>query len=386
MQCAHETQLFPNNQHRTYFAKASGVSRFTWNWGLAAWEAQYHLSKTDPTVKKPNGNALKKQFNAIKKVAYPWMYEVTKYAAQQPFIRLQAAWDKYFADREAGRLSGKPRKDGKWPGMPRFKKKGRCRDSFYVGGDHVKVKGRHLKLPHLSWVKMAEPLPYGGRINSLTISRHADRWMVSFQCDVEFSCLPVKSQDRVGLDVGINALVTASDGQVWHSPKPFHAAKRQLARYQRRLAKKRKHSQGYRKLAMKIARLHRRISHIRRNTLHHISRAITDQYAVITVEDLNVKGMMKNGKLARQIAEMGWFELFRQLRYKASWKGGAVEKASRWFPSSKLCNSCSEKHPSLTLNDRIFSCPHCHAVRGRDENAALNLQDYTARFAEIYAG
>ena len=385
MKIAFNTKLLSNNTHQTYFLKACGIDRFTWNWGLAEWYEQYRLSQSDNTVKKPNGKALKKVFNSIKKAEFPWMYEVTKYAAQQPFIKLQKAWDKFFKDLKSGAISAKPRKDGKLAGMPRFKKKGRCTDSFYVGGDHIQVKGRYLRLPKLGWIKMAEPLPFGGHINSITISRHADRWMVSFQCDVDYSPLPVKSQDSVGIDVGINALVTASDGSVWHSPKPFAQAKRQLARYQRRLAKKVKGSGGYRKLAMKIARLHRRIANIRKNTLHHISRYLTDHFAVIAMEDLNIRGMMKNRKLARHIAEMGWYELFRQLKYKAEWKGGAVEKTGKWFPSSQLCNRCGEKHPCLTLSDRVFNCPSCGNSANRDSNAALNIRDYTVRFAGIYA-
>ena len=95
--------------------------------------------------------------------------------------------------------------------------------------------------------------------------------------------------------------------------------------------------------------------------------------------------MMKNRKLARHIAEMGWFELFRQLKYKAEWKGGAVEKTGKWFPSSQLCNRCGEKHPCLTLSDRVFNCPSCGNSANRDSNAALNIRDYTVRFAGIYA-
>lgn len=385
MKIAFKTQLIPNNKQRTYFIKACGVSRFAWNWAVAAWDEAYREFAEGKRDKKPNGMGLKKALNAIKRAAYPWMYEVTKYAAQQPFMDLQKAWSKYFDDVKEGRIKKRKRKDGKLVGMPRFKKKGKAKDSFYVGGDQIKLRGRYVHVPNLGWVKMHEPLPYGGHVYSMRISRHADRWMVSFQCHVEMSFLPVESQDKVGIDVGINALVTASDGERWYSPKPFNAAQRKLARYQRRLAKKVKGSGGYRRLAMKIARLHRRIAHIRANTLHHISCALTDKFGVIAVENLNIKGMVKNKKLARQIAEMGWGELIRQLIYKADWKGGLVEKVPRFFPSSQLCNDCGEKHPSLTLKDRIFTCPHCGAVRDRDENASLNIRDYTARFAEIYA-
>ena len=377
MKIAFKTQLLANNKQTTHLKKACGVARFAWNWGLAAWNAQYEQFKAGAVDKKPSGMSLKKAFNAIKRVEYPWVYEVSKYAAQQPFMSLQEAWSRFFKKTPSG---GKP------AGKPRFKKKGKSQDSFYIGGDQVKVIGDKVKIPNLGWVKMAEPVKYGGHINAMVISRVADQWYVSFSMDVDVSMLPSKSQARCGVDLGITSLATISGGAVeqWQSPKPLHQALRVLARYQRRLVKKVKGSAGYHKLKMKIARLHKRVADIRRNTLHQLTRYLTKHFSHITIEDLNVKGMLANRKLARHIADVGFYEFRRQLSYKSQWYMTGLTVADRWFPSSKLCSVCGEHNPDLTLSDRIYRCG-CGNVMCRDKNASINLEHYTARSAGIYA-
>jgi putative transposase len=380
MICAFKTQLFPNNKHRTYFHKACGVSRFAWNWGLDAWNKQYKIweasDKTDKSL-KPNGMKLKKQLNAVKKAEFPWMYEVTKYAAQQPFINLQRAWSDFLNKKT---MNGKP------VGRPKFKKKGKCIDSFYVGGDQVVVKNKHVKVPNLGWVRMAEPIKYGGKINSMTISRSADKWFVSFSIDVEISFIPSKNQARCGVDLGINTLATLSRGDVryWQTPKPLHNSLRKLARMQRRLAKKTKQSNSYKKLVVRLGRLHKRIADIRRNCLHQLTSYLVKNFAEVTIEDLNVKGMLANGKLARHIADVGMYEFRRQMEYKSSWYATVLNIADRWFPSSKLCSDCGNKNTHLKLSDRTYSCA-CGNNKCRDYNASINLEKYTARSAGIYA-
>ena len=190
MKIAFKTQLLANNKQATHLYKACGVARFAWNWGLAAWNEQYKDCIEGKSQTKPSGLALKKQLNAIKKDQFPWMYEVTKYASQQPFIFLSRAWSDYFK---------KKKQHGKPVGRPRFKKKGKSIDSFYVGGDQVVVSGRLVKVPNLGWLKMAEPVKYGGHINGMTITRCADKWYVSFSMDIDVS---VRSQ--LPWPVGVN--------------------------------------------------------------------------------------------------------------------------------------------------------------------------------------
>ena len=371
MQIAFKTQLFTNNKQTTYMAQASGVARFAWNWGLANWNLQYQAFKAGKRAKKPTGLSLKKELNAVKKSEFPWMYAVTKYASQQPFIFLNQAWSEYFKGNHK---------------RPRFKKKGKSTDSFYVGGDQVKIKGRHVKVPNLGYVKMAEQLPYGGKINAMTISRCADKWYVSFSINVEVSMLPSKSQARCGVDLGIKTLATISKGDVryWDTPKPLNKSLCKLARYQRRLVKKTKGSSGYKKLKMKIARLHKRIADIRRNILHQLTSYLVKHFSEIVIEDLNVKGMMANARLARHIADVGFYEFRRQLTYKCEFMQSSLIVADRWYPSSKLCCECHSYNANLKLSDRVYIC-HCGNNKCRDYNASINLENYTASSAEIYA-
>ena len=377
MQIAFKTQLFTNNKQSSHLAMACGVDRFSWNWGLAKWNEQYQAFKDGKRDKKPSGMSLKKELNAIKKREFPWMYDVTKYASAQPFIFLNRAWNDFFKKKS---MNGKP------VGRPRFKKKGKCADSFYVGGDQVKTKGCFVKIPNLGWLKMAESIKYGGHVNSMTIRRSAEKWYVSFSIDVEISMQPSKSQAVCGVDLGINKLATLSRGAVryWETPKPLQHNLRKLARLQRRLVKKVRGSKSYQKLKMQIARLHKRIADIRSNTLHQLTRYLTKNFQEIVIEDLNVKGMMANGKLARHIADVGFFEVRRQLTYKSQWFQNTLTIADRWFPSSKLCSDCGVKNTNLTLSQRVYQCD-CGNNKCRDYNASLNLENYTASSAGIYA-
>ncbi len=371
MKIAFKTRLFTNNQQATYMAQACGVARFTWNWALANWNLQYQEFKEGKRAKKATGMSLKKELNTIKQAAFPWMYQVTKYASQQPFIFLNRAWKAFF--------------DGKRK-RPRFKKKGKCRDSFYVGGDQVKVKGRYVKIPNLGYVKMAEPIPYGGKINAMTLSRSVDKWYVAFSMDVDVSMLPCKNQARCGVDLGIKSLATLSRGEIryWDTPKPLQQSLRKLARYQRRLTKKVKGSSGYSKLKIRIARLHKRIADIRCNTLHQLTSYLVKNFSEIVIEDLNVQGMLSNHKLARHIADVGFYEFRRQLSYKCEFMQSQLIIADRWFPSSKLCSDCKGYHPNLKLSDRVFHCS-CGNHKCRDYNASINLEHYTASSAGINA-
>ena len=371
MKIAFKTRLFTNNKQATYMVQACGVARFTWNWALANWNLQYQEFEAGRRAQKPTGLSLKKELNAIKQAAFPWMYQVTKYASQQPFIFLNRAWNAFF--------------DGKRK-RPHFKKKGKCRDAFYVGGDQVKVKGRYVKVPNLGYVKMAEPIPYGGKINAMTISRSADKWYVSFSIDVDISMLPCEKQARCGVDLGIKRLATLSRGEIryWETPKPLQQSLRKLARCQRRLAKKVKSSSGYNKLKMRIARLHKRIADIRRNTLHQLTTYLVKHFSEIVIEDLNVKGMLSNHHLARHIADVGFYEFRRQLSYKCEFVKSALVIADRWYPSSKLCSDCKKANPDLKLSDRVFHCS-CGNHKCRDYNASINLENYTVSSAGINA-
>jgi len=348
---AHQIRLTPNRSQEEYFRKACGTSRFAWNWGLAEWKRRHRAGERVDALK------LKKDFNALKPMDFPWVYEVTKYASQQPFLHLQAAFRRFF-DQKAR--------------YPRFKRKG-VNDSFYIGGDPIQVSGKRIRIPRLGWVRMREELRFRGRVVSGTVRPIADRWFVSVQVELDGAPVPCESQAGIGVDLGVNRLATLSNGEKFDGPKPLRQELRKLRRLSRRLSRKRKGSKNGHKARMRLARLHYRIRCIRQDALHKLTSYLTENFAVIAIEDLNVKGMLRNRCLARAIADMGFHEFRRQLDYKARMRGNHVEIVDRWFASSKACSQCGRVKENLTLSDRAFACEGCGFQCDRDLNAAMNL-------------
>ena len=348
---SHNIRLTPNSHQQEYFKKACGVSRFTWNWGLSRWQEIYEQGE------KPNALELKKQFNAIKGEDYPWTYEVTKYASQQPFIHLRSAFQRIFQKQSQ---------------FPRYKKKG-VRDSFYVGGDQLQVKGKRIRIPKLGWVRMREPLRFSGKVNSATISRVADHWYVSLSVELSEKPKPCENQEGIGVDLGINRLATLSNGEIFEGPKPLKTQLRRLRRLSRRLSRKKKGSKNRDKARTKLARLHLRIRNVRQDALHKLTSYLTQNFDEIVIEDLNVKGMVRNRRLARAILDMGFHELRRQLVYKSELRRCHVVAVNRWFPSSKVCSRCYDLKEDLSLGERLFRCEACGLLIDRDLNAANNV-------------
>jgi putative transposase len=352
---AHKIRLQPTCKQETYFLKACGIARFTYNWALDQWKKQYEAGN------KPSGYSLKKEFNAIKRAEFPWVYDVTKYACQQPFIFLQKAFIHFF------------RGDARYP---TFKKKG-LHDSFYIGNDHIQVKGKRIRLPILGWVKMREEVRFKGEIKSATISRVADKWFVSLQIHCYEQQQPCENQASVGVDLGIKQLATLFDGEraiAVIGPKPLKAQLEKLQRAQRRLSNKQKGSMNRKKQRLKVAQIHYRIRCIRQESLHQLTTRLTRDYLKIAIEDLNVKGLMSNRCLSRSLADMGFHEFRRQLIYKAALHGNTIAVVDRWFPSTKRCSRCHELNKEITLKDRDFECGCCGLLIDRDENAARNLR------------
>jgi putative transposase len=181
----------------------------------------------------------------------------------------------------------------------------------------------------------------------------------------------------VGVDVGITTLATLSTGDTWENPKALRRYERRLARYQRQVSRKQQGSQNREKAKLTVSRLHYRIACLRQDVTHKLTTYLTQTFTTIVIEDLNVKGMVKNHRLAKAISDANFSEIRRQLHYKADLRQNHVELANRFYPSSKTCSVCGHVHQNLTLQDRIFTCPSCGAVKNRDRNAADNLELYT---------
>lgn len=375
---AHKITLDLNNKQATYCQQSAGTARFAYNWALASWNEQYQTWTRDNSQPKPSDAALRRQLNAIKREQFPWMLKVTKNAPQMAIIQLGKAFKNFFAGRAK---------------YPVFKKKGRCRDSFELTNDQFSVDGTRLRIPHLGWVRMRESLRFTGKILSATISRTASKWFVSISVETdENSHLPkAENQGVVGVDLGIKTLATLSaSGKFEEVPgsKPLKLYLQKLKRLSRELSRKVKGSANRTKAKIQLAQLHAKISNIRQNDLHQLTTSITRRFHTIGIENLNVKGMIKNHKLSRAISDMGFFEFRRQLDYKAKMRGGMVVVADRWFPSSKLCSmpNCGFKLETLPLSVREWTCPRCKTVHQRDQNAATNLANYAVSYTVSACG
>jgi putative transposase len=360
MLTTHRIALDPNDIQATYFARASGVARFSYNWALAEWKKQYEEHKKDPTQPKPSEGALRRLLNSIKREKFPWMLEVTKNAPQMAIIQLGKAFKNFFFGRAA---------------YPKFRKKG-MHDRFTLTNDQIDIANSRIRIPNLGWVRMRETLRFMGKIISATISRVADRWFVSITVE---TFIPLKSNlagGTVGIDLGVSTLATLSTGEKIAGPKPHTALLHRLKGLSKHLSRKIKGSKNRVKAKIKLARAHSRIANIRLDALHKFTTELTRCFNTICIEDLHVCGMVKNHCLARSISDMGFRELRRQLEYKAERRGRKLIVADRFFPSSKMCSNCGYRLVDLPLRLRHWICPHCKVEHDRDLNAAKNLAAY----------
>lgn len=371
-----KVRLEANRKQKTYFARAAGVARFAYNWALNRWQEDYAKGL------KPNETRLRKELNQVKREKYPWMLKVTKVAPQQAIKNLGTAYKRFF---------------NKTSAYPRFKKKGRG-DSFRAdngpttkGADAVKIIGRKIELPKIGWIKLAERLRFIGQIKSVVVSRIADHWYASITMEVtEPTPTIYENQGIVGVDFGIAMLAILSTGEKIAFVKPYRSLLQKIQRYSRELSRKVLNSKNRFKAKQQLSTLHARIANIRKDAIHKLTKYLTTKFKVICIENLNIKGMIKNRKLSRSIMDCSFYEIRRQLEYKSAWYGAVLEVADRFFPSSKLCSSCNEKNKELKLSERIWTCTVCGVVHDRDINAAKNLMQlfeskYTASSAGIYA-
>jgi putative transposase len=349
---AHKIALDPTVKQRIALARACGVSRFTWNWALDAWNKQHKAGR------KPSAGRLKKRWNRLKKKKFPWVYDSPKDANQQPFANLGDAFHRFFS---------------KTAGHPVFKKKG-DHDSFYVSNDKFAIKGKRIRLPVVGEVRMREALRFNGKTMSATVSRQANRWFVSISVDVGDVKKERNGNDEVGIDLGLKHALVCSDGQVFDAPKPLKENLKRLQRKSRQNSRKQKGSSNRKKSQRRLARLHARIARIRYDWQHKVTTKLARENQTVCLEDLHVKGMVKNRRLSRALSDVGFAEIRRQLEYKTDLYGGKVIVINRWFPSSKKCSQCGAVKDSIALDERVFHCDRCGFELDRDLNAAKNIR------------
>lgn len=265
-------------------------------------------------------------------------------------------------------------------GSPKFKKKNRD-DSFTLDGS-IRVDNFKIKVPRIGWLKTYERLPQGVKPSSVTIRRKADKWFISFKVEVDPKPTD-KSPDVLGVDLGVNRLATCSNGQVFSGVKAYRKLEKKLTKLQYHNRNKTLKSSNWYKAQNKIALLHLRIANVRKDYIHKMTTEIAKNHSQVVIEDLNVKGMLKGGKLAKAISDGAFYEIRRQLAYKCELYGSELILADRWFPSSKTCCICGSKKESLSLSERVFDCEKCHNKLDRDLNAALNLSKLGQAMPEV---
>lgn len=361
MEKTFEYRIYPNNAQKVLLQKTFGCCRYVFNKVLSMRQEEYKQNK------KTNGiNHYITQIPTWKKTEAPWLAEVDSMALQQSLRDLDRAYKNFF--RSPGKV-----------GFPRFKSKHNHRQSYRTNVISV-LDTKHIKLPKIGVVKARISRPIEGRILSATIKQAASgKYFVTVCCtDCIEAPLP-ETNKTVGIDLGSRKLISTSDGELIDNPKYRRSAQRRLAKEQRRLFRKQgarkgeRQSNNYRKQKRHLARVHEKIANQRKDYTHKMTTRLINENQVIVAESLRVQNMVRNRKLAKTIADAGWGEICRQLKYKAEWYGRQFVQVDTFFPSSQICSVCSTREPAVKDLREHWVCRCCGTEHDRDVNAAKNI-------------
>jgi putative transposase len=354
---AYRYRFYPTDAQAAQLSRTFGCVRKVYNMALAARTEAWTLRQ-----ERVNYNATSALLTAWKKTEeLAYLGEVSSVPLQQTLRHLQGAFVAFWEKRAK---------------YPHFKSRKKSRASAEYTSSAFRFRDGLLTLAKLSEpldIVWSRTLPEGAQPSTVTVSKDAaGRWFVSLLCeDPDVGPLPVTG-NAVGVDAGLDHLLTLSTGEKIANPRHERADRARLAKAQRALAKKAKGSANRTKARLKVARIHARIADRRRDTLHKITTRLVRDNQTIVIEDLTVRNMLKNRTLARAISDAAWSEFRRMLEYKAQWYGREVIAVDRWFPSSKLCSSCGSVRDAMPLHVRTWTCG-CGTTHDRDVNAAKNL-------------
>lgn len=352
-------RLKPNQSQRILLARAAGSVRFIYNFMLA--HAKKALADNQKVPKYADQSNL---LPGLKKAPETsWLKEPHSQILQQALKDLEKTFQHFFR-----RLKGKEK-----PGFPKFKKKG-DKDSFrYPQG--FKFAFRKIFLPKIGWIKYYDSRPLEGKIKQVTVKREADFWNIHVVCEIqgEVPRTLATIENSVGIDLGLSNFAYLSNGEVIENPAFLKNDLKKLRRYQRQFSRKKKGSSNRKKFALRVTRLHMRVRNKRKDFHHKLSTQIAKNHGVVAVEDLNIKGMVRNRHLSRAISDAGWRSFLDFIKYKCDWLGKHFVKVERFFPSSKTCSSCGMQQ-TIPLNMRIYECSGCKLILDRDFNASLNIR------------
>lgn len=355
---AYRYRIYPTQKQEELIQKTFGCCRFVYNQTLAYRKTLYETKKESMSKIDCNNYV-----NRILKTQYQWLKEPDKFALTNAVYDMDFAYQKFFREHT---------------GYPKFKSKHDNRKSYTTNitckNIDVYFNNNKIKLPKLRYIKAKVHRKFTGKIKSATVSQvPSGKYFVSILVDVE--CEPMKSTGcAIGIDLGIKDLLITSSGDKYDNIRTTKKYEDKLAKEQRKLSHKIKGSKNYKKQRIKIAIIHEKIHNVRLDNLHKISHKLISENQVIVSENLSVSNMTKNHNLAKAISDCGWYELTRQLQYKADWNNRDYVKIDRFFKSSQICNECGYIYSATKdLSIREWICPKCGVIHDRDINAAKNI-------------
>jgi putative transposase len=360
---AYKYRLYPTSEQQIALAKSFGCCRWYWNYALNLCQETYKA-----TGKGLSRKAIQGLLPQLKK-EYPWLTDAYSQCLQVVALNLSTAYKNFFEKRA---------------GLPRFKfKHGRQSISY---PQNVKFEGDYLKLPgKVGLVYCVRHREFDGIIKTVNISKNPDgKYYASVLVDDGKEAInPSTNRKAIGIDLGLTHFAITSDGDKYNNPKHFAKHQRNLKRKQQKLSHKQEGSNSRQKARLKVAKVHSKISRCREDFLHKLSRKIVNENQVIAVENLAVKNMVRNHKLARAISDCGWGMFCTMLKYKAEKEGKTYQEVDRFFPSSKTCNVCLNQVGSLPLDIRSWTCEHCQITHDRDINASINIKNEALRILSL---
>ena len=361
---AYKFRIYPDSEQARFFIKSFGCVRKVYNLMLDDRKKSYEEYKSA-------GIKTKHPTPAKYKEEYPYLKEVDSLALANAQLNLDKAFKNFLKNKNFG--------------FPKYKCKSNPVQSYTTNNQNtIYIKDKHIKIPKLkSLVEIRMHREIKGLIKSVTISRNSiNHYFVSILCEEEIAELP-KTNKNIGIDLGIKEFATMSDCTKVANLKFTKEYEKKLKREQRKLSRrgrlaknsnrKLSESKNYQKQKKRVAKIHNKIRNKRKDFINKISTEIINSHDIICMEDLNIKGMLKNHKLARSISDVSWSEFGRQLEYKADWYGRKIVKVPTFYPSSKTCSSCGNVKKKLLLSERTYHCECCGLEMDRDYNASINI-------------